>query len=221
MSKAVSVTRAVEMVPDGASLLIGGFMGVGSPHRVIAELVRQGRKDLTVIANDSARPGFGIGQLIDARLVRKLVTSHIGTNPETQRQMIAGETEVDLVPQGTLAERIRAGGFGLGGVLTPTGVGTVVAEGKRTIEVDGKVFLLEEPLKADFALLFCRRADYLGNLDYFLTARNFNPLMATAGGTVIAEPNEIVPTGVIPPDEVVTPHVLVDHFIEKGASHGR
>lgn len=221
MSKAVSVTKAVEMIPDGASLLIGGFMGVGSPHRIIAELVRQGRKDLTVIANDSARPGFGIGQLIDARLVRKLVTSHIGTNPETQRQLIAGETEVDLVPQGTLAEQIRAGGFGLGGVLTPTGVGTVVAEGKRTVEVEGKLFLLELPVKADFALIFCRRADYLGNLDYFLTARNFNPIMATAGGTVLAEPNEIVPTGVIPPDEVVTPHVLVDYFIEKGASHGR
>ncbi len=221
MSKAVCVSKAVEMIPDGASLLVGGFMGVGSPHRVIAELVRQGRKDLTVIANDTARPGIGIGQLIDARLVKKLVVTHIGTNPETQRQMIAGEIEVELSPQGTLAERIRAGGFGLGGVLTATGVGTVVADGKRTIEVDGKTFLLELPVKADFALIFCRRADYSGNLDYFLTARNFNPIMAMAGETVIAEPNEIVPVGVIPPDEVVTPHVLVDHFIEKGLSNGR
>lgn len=221
MSKAIALTKAVEMIPDGASLLIGGFMGGGSPHRIIAELVRQGRRDLTVIANDSARPGFAIGQLIDAKAVGRLVTSHIGTNPETQRQMIAGEIEVDLVPQGTLAERIRAGGFGLGGVLTPTGVGTVVAEGKRIIEVDGVSFLLETPIKADFALLLCRRADYLGNLDYQLTARNFNPIMAMAGRVVIAEPSEIVPVGVIPPDEVATPHVLVDHIIEKGASHGR
>lgn len=221
MNKALNVTKAVEMIPDGASLLIGGFMGVGSPHRIIEELVRQGRKDLTVIANDTARPGVGIGRLIDAKLVKKLIATHIGTNPETQRQMIAGEIDVELVPQGTLAERIRAAGFGLGGVLTPTGVGTVVAEGKRTIEVDGKQFLLELPVKADFALVFCRRADYSGNLDYSLTARNFNPIMAMAANTVIAEPNEVVPIGVIPPDDVVTPHVLVDHFIEKGLSYGR
>jgi len=184
-------------------------------------LVRQGRKNLTVIANDTARPGVGIGQLIDAKSVKKLIVTHIGTNPETQRQMIAGEIEVDLVPQGTLAERIRAGGFGLGGVLTPTGVGTIVADGKRTIDIDGTAFLLELPVKADFALIACHRADYQGNLDYFLTARNFNPIMAMAGETVIAEPNEVVPVGVIPPDVVVTPHVLVDHFIEKGLSHGR
>lgn len=221
MSKAISVTKAVEMIPDGASLLVGGFMGVGSPHRVIAELVRQGRKDLTVIANDTAWPGVGIGLLIAAKAIKKLIVTHIGLNPETQRQMIAGEIEVELVPQGTLAERIRAGGFGLGGVLTPTGVGTVVAEGKRTIDIDGTSFLLELPVKADFALIAAYRADYDGNLDYALTARNFNPIMAMAGEKVIAEPNEVVPVGVIPPDVVVTPHVLVDHFIEKGLSNGR
>ncbi|MTJ81078.1 MAG: 3-oxoacid CoA-transferase subunit A [Telmatospirillum sp.] len=221
MSKAVNVTKAVELIPDGASLLVGGFLGVGSPHRILAELVRQGRKDLTVIANDTARPGVGIGLLIDAKLVRKLIVTHIGTNPETQRQMIAGETEVELAPQGTLAERIRAGGFGLGGVLTPTGVGTVVAEGKQTVEVDGETFLLEKPIKADFALIACWRADYNGNLDYSLTARNFNPVMAPAGAVVIAEPTEIVPVGAIAPDDVVTPHVLVDHIIEKGMSNGR
>jgi acetate CoA/acetoacetate CoA-transferase alpha subunit len=221
MNKAINVSKAAEMIPDGASLLIGGFMGVGSPHKVIAELVRQGRKDLTVITNDTARPGVGIGQLIDAKLIKKLIVTHIGTNPETQRQMIAGEIEVELVPQGTLAERIRAGGFGLGGILTPTGVGTMVADGKRVIDVEGKSFLLELPVKADFALIFCRRADYSGNLDYFLTARNFNPIMALAGDKVIAEPNEIVPVGIIPADEVVTPHVLVDYVIEKGLSHGR
>jgi acetate CoA/acetoacetate CoA-transferase alpha subunit len=221
MNKAIDVTKAVEMIPDGASLLIGGFMAVGSPHRLIAELVRQGRKDLTVVGNDSGKPGLGIGQLIVAKLVKRLIVSHIGTNPETQRQMIAGELEVELVPQGTLAERVRAGGFGLGGVLTPTGVGTSVAEGKQTLEIDGKTFLVEKPIKGDFALLACHRADYQGNLDYALTARNFNPLMAMAGKVVLAEPEEIVPVGTIAPDAVVTPHVLVDHIIAKGQSNGR
>jgi acetate CoA/acetoacetate CoA-transferase alpha subunit len=203
------------MIPDGASLMIGGFMGVGSPHRIIDELVRQGRKDLTVIANDTGRLGFGIGRLIDAKLIKKLIATHIGLNPETQRQMIAGEIEVELCPQGTLAERIRSGGFGLGGVLTPTGIGTVVADGKRTIEVEGKLFLLELPLQADFALLAAHRADYRGNLEYSLTARNFNMVMATAGKTVIAEAEHIVPIGVIPPDSVATPFVCVDHIIER------
>jgi acetate CoA/acetoacetate CoA-transferase alpha subunit len=219
--KATTLAHAVEMIPDGASLMIGGFMGVGSPHRLIEELVRQGRKNLTVIANDSGRPGWGIGRLIDAKLVSKLIASHIGTNPETQRQMIAKELEVELCPQGTLAERIHAGGYGLGGVVTPTGLGTVVAEGKQTIEVQGKVFLLETPLRADFALLLARRADYRGNLDYQLTARNFNPLMALAADKVIAEPLEIVPVGMIPPDAVVTPHVLVDHFVGREKANGR
>jgi acetate CoA/acetoacetate CoA-transferase alpha subunit len=215
INKAIACKRAVEMIPDGASLMIGGFMGVGSPHRIIAELVRQGRKNLTVIANDTATPGFGIGQLIEAKLIKKLIVTHIGLNPETQRQMIAGEIEVELCPQGTLAERIRSGGFGLGGVLTPTGVGTVVAEGKRTIEVDGKTFLLEMPLTADFALLAAHRTDYRGNLEYTLTARNFNMVMATSGKTVIVEPEHIVPVGVIPPDAVATPFVCVHHIIER------
>ncbi|MBC7905197.1 MAG: 3-oxoacid CoA-transferase subunit A [Rhodospirillaceae bacterium] len=214
--KATSVAVAAERIPDGATLLIGGFMGVGSPHRLIDELVRQGRKNLTVIANDTALPGTGIGKLIAVKAISKLITTHIGLNPETQRQMIAGETEVELVPQGTLAERIRSGGFGLGGVLTPTGVGTLAADGKRTVEIEGKVFLLELPIKADFALIGCHRADYQGNLQYALTARNFNPIMAMAGDTVIAEPTEIVPVGEISPDHVVTPHVLVDLLIEKG-----
>jgi acetate CoA/acetoacetate CoA-transferase alpha subunit len=221
MHKAISAASAAEMIPDGASVMIGGFMGVGSPHRIIAELVRQGRRDLTVIANDSARPQLGIGLLIVAKLVRKLIVSHIGTNPETQRQMIAGELDVELCPQGTLAERVRAAGYGLGAVVTPTGIGTMAADGKRTIEVEGRTFLLELPLKADFALLGAKRADYYGNLDYSLTARNFNPLMAMAGAKVIAEVDEIVPVGVIPPDEVVTPHILVDHVIERDRTHGR
>ena len=216
MSKVTAIADAVALIPDGAVLMIGGFMGVGSPHRLIDELVRQGKKDLTVIANDTARKGVDIGKLIAAKAVKRLVASHIGLNPETQQQMIAGEIEVELVPQGTLAERIRAGGTGLGGVLTPTGVGTVVADGKQTLEVDGKTFLVEKPLKADFALIAAWRADYYGNLEYELTARNFNPVMALAATTVIAEPGEIVPVGMIPPDQVETVSVIVDRIVAKG-----
>jgi acetate CoA/acetoacetate CoA-transferase alpha subunit len=205
--------EAVALIPDGASLMIGGFMGVGTPERLIDELVRQGRRELTVIANDSAIPGVGIGKLVAARALRKLVASHIGLNPETQKQMLAGELEVELVPQGTLIERIRAGGHGLGGILTPTGVGTVVEEGKRRIEVDGQAFLLETPLRADFALVQAFMADYAGNLVYALTARNFNPVIAMAGATVIAEVEQIVPIGMISPDHVVTPSVLVDYLV--------
>ena len=221
MNKAISLVTVVEKIPDGASLLIGGFLGMGSPHRLIGELVRQGRTGLTVITNDTARPGFGVGRLIDAKAIRRLVVSHIGTNPETQRQMIAGETEVELCPQGTLAERIRAAGFGLGGVLTATGVGTTLALTAREITVEGKAFLLALPLGADFALIAAHRADYLGNLDYALTARNFNPIMAMAGATVIAEALEIVPVGVISPDEAVTPGVLVDHLVARENVNGR
>jgi acetate CoA/acetoacetate CoA-transferase alpha subunit len=221
MHKVVSLAAAVEKIPDGASLMIGGFMGIGSPHRLIGELIRQGRKNLKVIANDTSRPGFGIGRLIDAGAVTALVVSHIGTNPVTQRLMIAGEMAVELCPQGTLAERIRAGGYGLGGVLTATGIGTTVAEGKRLIEIDGKGWLLELPITADFALFAAHRADWLGNLDYTMTARNFNPLMAMAAATVIAEATEIVPTGVIPPDEVITPAAVVDHLVQKDVADGR
>jgi acetate CoA/acetoacetate CoA-transferase alpha subunit len=220
MKKVVQIAAAVEQIPDGATLMIGGFLAIGTPLRLVDELIRQGKRRLTVIANDTARPALGIGRLIDAKLVRKVIVSHIGTNPETQRQMLAGGMEVELVPQGTLAERIRAAGFGLGGVLTPTGVGTTAAEGKETITLAGRSFLLEMPLAADFALLAAARADYAGNLDYTLTARNFNPLMASAAHTVIAEPADIVPLGVIPPDAVVTPGVLVDYLIAKERRDG-
>lgn len=218
--KTAQAAGIAELIPDGATLMIGGFIGAGTPQRLIDELVKRGRRDLTVIANDTARPGVGIGKLVDARLVRRVITSHIGTNPETQRQMIAGEIQVELVPQGTLVERIRAGGFGLGGVLTPTGVGTLAAEGKRTLEIDGRTFLLELPLKADFALINARRADYLGNLEYALTSRNFNPVMAMAAQVVVAEAEDMVPVGVIPPDAVMTPHVLVHYLVAKERTHG-
>ncbi len=220
MGKTTRLSDAVEAIPEGATLMIGGFLGVGTPPRLIAELVRQRTGGLTVIANDTARPGVGIGRLITARLVRRLVVSHIGTNPETQQQMLAGEIEVALVPQGTLAERVRAGGCGLGGVLTPTGVGTTVEDGKQTLEIDGRRYLVERPLRADFALLHARQADHIGNLTYGLTARNFNPLMAMAAEVVIAESREIVPVGVIAPDAVMTPAVLVDQLIAKEQPHG-
>jgi len=220
MSKTCTVAEGVAAIPKGATLMVGGFMGVGSPHRLIDELVRQAKGELTIIANDSARPGVGIGKLIGARLVRRLVTSHIGTNPETQRQMLASEVEVELVPQGTLAERIRAGGHGLGGVLTPTGVGTVVQEGKQTLTINDRLFIVELPLRADFALVNAWRADHIGNLSYAMTARNFNPLMAMAGDVVLAEAREIVPVGVIPPDEVMTPAVLVDRLIGRSRNDG-
>jgi acetate CoA/acetoacetate CoA-transferase alpha subunit len=211
--RTISVEDAVGLIPDGASLMIGGFMGVGTPERLIDELVGQNKRNLIVIANDTAMPGKGIGKLVDAGLVRRVVASHIGLNPETQRQMLAGKTAVDLVPQGTLIERVRAGGYGLGGILTPTGLGTVVEEGKRRIEVDGKDYLLETALRADFALVHAFLADYVGNLAYALTARNFNPVIALAGNIVIATADHIVPVGVIAPDHVVTPAALVDYLV--------
>jgi acetate CoA/acetoacetate CoA-transferase alpha subunit len=212
--KTISLEDAVSMIPDGASLMIGGFMGVGTSERIIDELVRQGKRDLTVIANDNALPGVGIGKLVTAGLVRKTITSHIGLNPEAQSRMLSGAMEVDLVPQGTLIERIRSAGFGLGGVLTPTGVGTVVEEGKRLIDVDGSAWLLETALRADFALVQAFLADYLGNLSYALTARNFNPLIAMAADTVIVDAEHIVPVGVIAPDHVATPAPIVDYIID-------
>ena len=205
MKDAITADAAAALIPDGARLLIGGFMGTGSPHRLIDALVRRGAKHLTVIANDTAWPGRGIGKLISAGAVERLVASHIGLNPETQAKMIAGEIEVELVPQGTLIERIRAGGVGLGGVLTATGLGTLVEKGKRIIEVDGKPYLLETPIRGDFALIGAKQADYYGNLEYSLTAHNFNPVIALAADVVIAEPQTIVPVGVIPPDSVKTP----------------
>jgi len=211
--KTLPLEQAVAMIPNGASLMIGGFMAVGTPERVIDELVRQGKRDLTVIANDTARPASGIGKLIDAKAVSKAVVSHIGLNPVTQKQMIAGDIVVELVPQGTLVEKIRAGGSGLGGVLTPTGIGTTIEADHRKIEVNGREYLLEPPLRADFALIHAFLADYLGNLAYALTSRNFNPVMAMAGEKVIVTAENIVPVGLIAPDHVITPAPIVDYLV--------
>jgi acetate CoA/acetoacetate CoA-transferase alpha subunit len=214
--RAVSVEEAIAMISPGSSIMVGGFMGVGTPERLLDEVVRQKKTDLSVISNDAAVPGKGVGKLFDATLVSRLTATHIGLNPKAQQQMLANQIAVDLVPQGTFVERIRAGGCGLGGVLTPTGVGTLVAEGKRQIEVAGTTFLLETALRANFALVHAFLADYLGNLTYALTARNFNPIMAMAADTVIVTAEHIVPVGVIAPDHVVTPAPLVDYLIANG-----
>jgi acetate CoA/acetoacetate CoA-transferase alpha subunit len=211
--KTVSLEQAVALIPEGASLMVGGFMAAGTPERLIDEIVRQNKRDLTVIANDTAMPGKGIGKLVGNRLLRKAIVSHIGLNPETQRQMLKGDLEVELVPQGTLIERIRAGGHGLGGILTATGIGTPVQEGKQLLEVGGRPWLLEVALRADFALVQAFLADYLGNLSYALTARNFNPVIAMAADKVVVCADNIVPVGVISPDHVVTPAPLVDYLI--------
>lgn len=215
MKTATKLEDAIVMIPDGARVMVGGFIGVGSPHRLLEGLASAGRKGLTVIANNTALPGVGVGKLIDARAVKQLIASHIGTNPETQRQMLAGELEVELVPQGTLAERVRAGGYGLGGVLTRTGLGTAAERDKPTVKVGGETWLLETPLRADFALIGAWQADYLGNLTYLLTAQNFNPVMAMAADVVIAEADQIVPVGTLPPDSVRTPGTLVGYLLER------
>ncbi|MEM1050488.1 MAG: 3-oxoacid CoA-transferase subunit A [Pseudomonadota bacterium] len=217
MKNALKPDAAAALIKNGATVMIGGFMGVGSPHRLIDALVARAPENLTIIANDTAQPGVGIGKLITAGAVAKLITSHIGLNPETQAKMISGDIIVELSPQGTLVERIRAGGSGLGGVLTRTGLGTPVQDGKQIIDVEGIEYLLETPLRADFALIGAHEADYVGNLNYALTAHNFNPVMALAADTVIAEAQTIVPVGVIPPDGVKTPGVLVSHVLERAA----
>jgi len=201
---------------DGMSIMFGGFMGVGTPDGIVSEILESGIKDLTIIGNDTAFADSGVGVLIANRRVKKVIASHIGTNAETGRQMIAGEIEVELVPQGTLAERIRCGGSGLGGVLTPTGVGTIVEDGKTKLAFDGIEYLVERALRADLAIVKAHRADTKGNLTYQRAARNFNPLIAMAADYVVAETDEIVAAGQIDPELVMTPGILVDALILAG-----
>lgn len=216
MNKLITPEEVPTLFKDGMTIMAGGFMGVGTPENLVSALMESNAKDLTLIVNDTAFPETGVGPLILNKLIKKVIVSHIGTNPETGRQMIANELDVELVPQGTLAERVRAGGSGLGGVLTPTGVGTVVAEKKETIVVDGREYLLEKPLRADVALLKAFKADKAGNLVYHRSARNFNPLMALAADLVIAQVEEIVEIGEIDPDDVVTPGILIDKILVQG-----
>ena len=216
----ITAAEAAARIKDGATIMVGGFMACGSPHTVLQALGEQGTKNLTLICNDTAVHDLktgkvtGVGHLVQGRQFRKIIASHIGMNEETQRQMNAGETEVVLVPQGTLAEQVRAGGAGLGGFLTPTGLGTEVAHGKQVILVGHRPFLLELGLKADVAIIKAKKADKAGNLVFNGTARNFNPLMATAAALVIAEAEEIVEIGAIGPNEVHTPSIFVDFLVK-------
>jgi acetate CoA/acetoacetate CoA-transferase alpha subunit len=214
MNKLATKEDVLARLKDGQVIMIGGFLNTGTPEALVNVLVEQQVKNLTVIANDTAFPEQGIGKLVINKQVARAIVSHIGTNPETGRQMYAGELKVELVPQGTLAERVRAGGSGLGGVLTPTGVGTVVADGKEQIVSGGKTYLLELPLKADIALIKAWKADKYGNLVYHRAARNFNPLMAMAADVVIAEAEEILEVGSLDPDQVMTPGACVDMIIQ-------
>ncbi|MGI1690886.1 CoA transferase subunit A [Thermoanaerobacter uzonensis] len=216
MNKVVKLEDLKPLLKDGMTMMIGGFLANGTPERLIDLLIDMKVKNLTIIANDTSFPDRGIGRLVVAGLVKKVITSHIGTNPETGRLMNEGKLEVELVPQGTLVERIRAYGAGLGGILTPTGVGTVVEEGKEKITVNRKEYLLELPLDADVALLKGSIVDEFGNIYYKGTTRNFNPLMALAAQTVIVEAEEIVKVGELKPEDVMTPGVLVDYIVNGG-----
>ncbi|WP_099468635.1 CoA transferase subunit A [Konateibacter massiliensis] len=211
--KMVSAQEAVAAIKDGSVIMIGGFMSNGTPEILIDALIEKNVKDLTIIANDSGTPGTGIARLLEANLVKKMIASHIGLNPMAGQMMHDGIIEMQLVPQGTLVEQIRAGGAGLGGVLTPTGLGTEVAAGKEVLEIDGKQYLLEKPLKADFALIRGSVADEKGNVYYKATTRNFNPVMATAAETVIVAAEEIVPVGELQPELIATPGIFVDYLV--------
>jgi acetate CoA/acetoacetate CoA-transferase alpha subunit len=214
MARIITPAAAIDLIKDGMTVMIGGFLAVGTPEKLVDTLVAKGTKNLTVIGNDTGTPEKGIGKLVVNRQLKKVIVSHIGTNPETGRQMHAGEIEVELAPQGTLAERIRAAGAGLGGVLTPTGLGTVVAEGKQVLTIDGTEHLLEKPLKADVALLKAHTADKAGNLVFRRSARNFNPVMGTAATVVIVEATNIVETGAIDPDAVMLPGIFVQYLVQ-------
>jgi len=216
----LTADEAVQLIHEGNVVMLGGFMGCGSPPGLLEALEKKGTGNLTLVCNDTALHNLKTGEMTSvARLVakkqfRKMIVTHIGLNGETQRQMNAGETDVQLVPQGTLAEIIRAAGAGLGGVLTPTGVGTEVEAGKKVVEIDGKKYLLEKALRGDVALIRAKKADKAGNLTYDKTGRNFNPLMASACGTVIVEADEIVEIGEIDPEVVITPSVFVTHLVQ-------
>ncbi|MGR5139022.1 CoA transferase subunit A [Vibrio jasicida] len=213
MKKAATTEQIEDLLHDGMTIMIGGFMATGAPERLIDLLIKKDIKDITLISTDTGSPGRGSSRLIAEKRVKKLYASHIGTNPETGKQMNEGTLEVELVPQGSLAERIRSAGAGLGGVLTPTGLGTIVAENKSVIEVDGKQYLLEMPLKADLALIRGSKVDRRGNVFYSKTTQNFNPLMATAAETVVVEPEQIVELGDIEPEAVHTPSLYIDYIL--------
>ena len=214
MDKVTTIDAAVSRITDGDSIMIAGFMSVGTPELLVDALIASGVKDLTIICNDAGTPGTGAGKIVDARIIRKYITNHIGLNPVCGKQMSDGELDVTLIPQGTMAERIRAGGAGIGGFLTPTGVGTVAQQGKQVMNIEGRDYLLELPLKADVALIKAHRADRSGNLIFRKSAQNFNPLMATACEYVIVEAEHIEDVGCLDPDAIMLPGIFVDAIIQ-------
>lgn len=214
MNKLISIEEAVSHIKDGMTIMFGGFLGAGTAVKMVEAIANKGVKDLTLIGNDTAYPNKAIGMLIANHQVKKLYASHIGTNADTIQQFNDKTLEIEFVPQGTLAERIRCGGAGLGGVLTRTGLGTVVEQGKRKIEVDGVEYLLELPLHADVALIGASVCDTSGNAIYKGTTQNFNPTMATAADIVILETKELVETGTIPMEQIHTPGIYVDYIVK-------
>lgn len=214
MKSIISAKEAISMIKDGSTVMIGGFLSCGTPDKLIDEMINQNISDLTVICNDTSFENADRGKLIANKQVKKVIASHIGTNPETGRQYHDGEIEVELVPMGTLIEKIRAKGTGLGGILTPTGVGTIVEDGKETMEVEGKKYIFEKPLGADYALIYGTKADKFGNVSFYGTTRNHNTIMATAAETVILQADEIVDC--LDPNEVVIPGLFVDYIVAGG-----
>ena len=217
MKEFISLKEAAGMIRDGAVLMIGGFLGWGNPHRLIEEILKNGTKDLTIIADDSPPAGFGLSKLIDAGRVSRLIVSHVGTNPNVAKQMEKKELSVDLIPQGSLAEMIRAGGAGLGGIITPTGVSTIVEQSPfcyDRIRIDGRDYLIMKPLHADIALICAHTADRSGNAWFCGTTRNFNEIMPFAADLVICEADNVVPTGELAPENVMVPGMLVDYVID-------
>lgn len=213
MKEIITAKQAISMIDEGSTIMIGGFLSCGVPDMLIDELVRQNIKNLIMVSNDTSFPEADKGKLISNKQVKKVVTSHIGTNPETGRQLHSGELEVELVPMGTLIEKIRAHGTGLGGVLTPTGVGTIIEENKQTFEINGKKFIFEEPISADVALIYGTKVDKFGNVAFYGTTRNLNTIMATAADTVIVQADELVDC--IDPNEVVIPGLFIDYVVLK------
>ena len=217
MNKICSINECINYITDGCTLMVGGFMGTGSPHKIIDALVEKGVKDMTLVSSDTSLADYGVGKMIVAKQFKKVIASHIGLNKESQRQLMAGETEFVLTPQGTFAEKIRAAGAGLGGFLTPTGVGTLVEEGKQIMEIKGRKYLLELPIKADVAVIHGSIVDKAGNVYHAKTTRNFNPIMALAADVVIVEAEKIVEVGELDPHMVMTPATLVDYIVIGGA----
>lgn len=217
MSKVIHrIDDALKTIKEGSTIMVGGFMANGTPEKLIDYLCAKEIKNLTLICNDTGLPGKGVGKMVMKKQFSRIIASHVGLNKETGRQMSTGETEVTLIPQGTLIERIRCAGYGLGGVLTPTGIGTLVEQGKQKIQVDGKEYLLETPLRADIALIFASKADKLGNLVYQGSMNNFNNMMAAAADITVVEAEQIVEIGEIDPHHVMTPGVFVDYLISSG-----